>query len=128
VSVGGQLFEIEIKEGTSDTIQPNTSLSGEVKPPVQSIQPQVLDRPSAKSSASHIRKPLIQFLGPRKLLWKTQVGTTVVSTDAQPKTSTSANGITLIQYESLDQLPKKYQPIPFSDLEMQAIDVFFGFI
>jgi hypothetical protein len=122
------LFEIEIKEGlASDSVEPAKSESRTVEEPGKAAAPLISTNMKIQP-ASHTRTPLIKFLGPRKLLWKPASSPTFVTTEAQPKTVTIANGTMLVQYESTDQLPKKYQPIPFSDLEMQAIDVFITYL
>ncbi|KAJ3269426.1 2-oxoglutarate dehydrogenase complex E2 component [Terramyces sp. JEL0728] len=137
VSVGGQLFKIDTdKAGDSaqqsesgkqpesgKQSQPETekqSQSEPVKKETQKVKEtkEQLNPASKKDDLHAHRTPLIKFLGPRKLLWQNSGQT------AKPpaQNATVKNGTRTIQYESLAQLPKRFQPITFSSAEMEAID------
>jgi hypothetical protein len=111
VSVGGNLFEIDMD--SSSTEQPISTT------PVEHLPLAPTSKLESKPTISNLsRKPQIRFLGPRKLLWKTHERTALAETT--PVINDKTNN--MIFYESMDQMPSKYQHFPFSELEIQAID------
>ncbi|KAJ3259075.1 2-oxoglutarate dehydrogenase complex E2 component [Boothiomyces macroporosus] len=122
VSVGGQLFKIDTdkqEQSNSAPVQSKPEVKAETKPEVkpEPVKPQTV-KPAAKTELKSHRTPLIKFLGPRKLLWQSSGQTVLPPTQSV----TIKNGTRTIQYESLDQLPKRFQPVAFSLAEMEAID------
>ncbi|EGF84372.1 hypothetical protein BATDEDRAFT_85277 [Batrachochytrium dendrobatidis JAM81] len=71
--------------------------------------------------AAHRHIPLIRFLGSRKNITHTPNASTISSNPVLPTVSMNKTG-RVISYEWLSQLPGRYQPLPFSDAELQAID------
>ncbi|KAJ1340962.1 hypothetical protein BSLG_004435 [Batrachochytrium salamandrivorans] len=73
--------------------------------------------------------PLIKFLGPRKLLSHPPASMPSFSSPTTSSTLSAAPSVTIRQniqvlsYETSSLLPARYQLLPFSDAELQAIDV-----
>jgi pyruvate/2-oxoglutarate dehydrogenase complex dihydrolipoamide acyltransferase (E2) component len=120
VSVGANLFEIELGESAAK-IKAATESGKIVERKDESFNPADMLKAESgkKGNYGQPRVPLIRFLGPRKLIKHT----VKISSESN---ATKQNGARFIQYESIYHLPKRFQPIPFSDAEIDAIDVLFA--
>jgi hypothetical protein len=110
VTVGEQLFKISVGAVT-EVVKPMV--------PIESIPV-----PAEAGRAPHERVPLIKFLGPR--LYAKQKTTSSVRDAvpvAAPVNHAPQREGNRIFYGSVSQMPKRYQPIPFSDSEIFMIDV-----
>lgn len=109
VSVGGNLLEIELGESKESTVESTPEV---VKPKIA----EAVLVPEKKLAKQYTRIPLIKFIGPRSKIFK--------KTEIKVENSISKNK-KFVVYDSINQLPKRYHQIPFSEAEMNAIDVIY---
>lgn len=121
VTVGGNLFEVDSEGVANDTVTDSTNISAaatQTPSPSPAPTPVATQTQTTKTESYH-RVPLIKFLGPRKFD-KLQPAQSQAPQEAKPTQLGR-----YIFYESITMMPKKFQPLPFSDLEMDVVDVIF---
>ncbi|KAI8897098.1 single hybrid motif-containing protein [Globomyces pollinis-pini] len=127
IAVGNNLFTIAVGEGeATQSTKPKSEPTPIESKPVESVSKSVS---APKASAQH-RQPLIKFLGPRKLLWGSKPVSESLSKSTppqpiafnQPTVTVTQGGVRVIEYESILQLPKRFQPLPFTDAELETIN------
>lgn len=122
VAVGGNLFKITLGPAASPTATKESAAAAPSK--------QEHLAPAMKSSSgSHgARIPLIKFLGASRkskghISQSPASTTSIVEPSAPKKDATLYQDGNRIIYESAEMLPKRYQTRPFSDMEMNLINV-----
>jgi pyruvate/2-oxoglutarate dehydrogenase complex dihydrolipoamide acyltransferase (E2) component len=111
VKVGGNLFEVQ-----QDATQAAQST------PMPTVTSSKAAAPTPKSNiASHVRIPLIKFLGPRNFANFQFLKAATEPLKPIPAKKT-ASGAHAFSYESIYDLPKKYQTF-IDDGEMEAVEV-----
>jgi pyruvate/2-oxoglutarate dehydrogenase complex dihydrolipoamide acyltransferase (E2) component len=121
VSVGGNLFEIELGENKAtepkETIVEATSEAVKITE-TAAATPTIKETAAEKKIGIYTRVPLIKFLGPRS-------GIVIAESKVSKLQKSNPTGKPFILYDSINQLPKRYQQIPFTEAEMNAIDVIY---